>query len=330
MFINLKIDNAYIFKSDSTYDKFGKHLAEGNNISNLYNYNEFLTRKYAIKHMKKSPEVICLGSSRVMQVNSSIFEDDFFFNMGVSAVSLKEVIASYNVINVKGSIPKMVIIGIDPSFFLKDRNRLREYFQDDFNSIAQEYKLDKAVEIKYSKNKYIELISPIYCIENIKHGSKDISLVDNIFINEPVLSSDGSYIYNIKKRNQSNEAILQEAMSQYDSFFYERFNKKEIDPELLILFRNFIKIIKVKSNVIIFFPPFHPYFADKFNNDYNLKVINEIEQLLKKFAIDQNIEFVGSFKSKTNNYNLESFDFYDGVHPKRETVEMIFNTETYQ
>ena len=97
--INYSIDNANIFISDSEYNKLGKLIASGNNITNLYNFKEFLTRKYAIMNIDDSLDIVSFGSSRIMQLNSSVFPKKKFFNMGVSAISLREIIACYNVVS---------------------------------------------------------------------------------------------------------------------------------------------------------------------------------------------------------------------------------------
>jgi len=322
--INFTIDNAYIFRSEKTYDKIGKLIAEGNNISNLYNYNEFLTRKYAIEYMEESPEIICLGSSRIMQINNSIF-DKKFFNMGVSAISLKEIIASYNVIYKKGFKPETIIIGIDPSIFLKSKSKLRDFFINDFNSFTATAKLKNSVEIRYSKNKYMELINPIYCFENLKYGRKDYTITKNIFIDEPVVCFDGSYVYNSRKRNLSQNEVLLEAKDQFNRFFYNRFNNMSIDADLQSLFENFIINLKQDHKIIFFLAPYHPFLAKKFELN-ELNGILKVEKYFKVFSINNNIELIGSFDPNNIKYMVNSNDFYDGIHIKREVAEnMIKN-----
>jgi hypothetical protein len=298
-------------------------MADGNNISNLYNYNEYLSRKYAIKYMQDSPDVVCLGSSRIMQINNTIFDNQTFFNMGVSAISLKEIIASYNVLKGKDFEPKTIIIGIDPSIFLKNKSKLRDYFVEDFISYTKDENLDNSVDIVYSKGKFIELISPFYFFENIKYGKKNYVITKDIFIDEPVVCYDGSYVYNSRKRNQSENEVLLEAKDQYNRFFYDRFNNMSMDNDLISLFESFISKLESKHKIVFFLAPYHPFIAEKFNLS-ELKIILNVEDYFKNFAVRKKIDLFGSFDPKEVELKLNPSDFYDGVHIKREVVEKIF------
>jgi len=320
--INLTVDNAYIFRGEKTYDKIGKLIAQGNNISNLYNYNEFLTRKYAIKYMKESPNIVCLGSSRIMQINNTIF-DKKFFNMGVSAITLKEIIASYNVIYKKGFKPKTIIIGIDASIFLKKKSKLRDFFIDDFNSFTKDAKLKKSVEIRYSKDKYLELINPVYCFENLKYGKKNFEITKNIFIEEPVLCFDGSSVFNSRKRNLSQNEVLLETKDQFNRFFYNRFNNMSIDSDLQTLFENFIINLKQDHKIIFFLAPYHPFLAEKFELN-ELNGILKVEKYFKSYSLKNKIDIIGSFDPEKIEFKPNYSDFYDGIHVKREVIEKLF------
>lgn len=326
LIVNYSIDNAYIFRTDTTYKKIGRLMSNGKNISNLYNFDEFLTRKYAIKQMTVSPEIVSFGSSRSMQVNNSVFNGHKFFNMGVSAISLKELIACYNVINTSGFKPSKIIIGIDYWFFIKETklNRIRENFILDYNTYVILNNLSTTIKQNNTFDKYVELFNPVYFYENIKYGRKDYSITSEIFINEPVLCFDGSYVYSAKKRNSSEQEILNEARKQSEYDFGSFLHNYSVDIESQKLFEDFILLLNKKHEVIFFMPPYHPIIEEKLKlSDY--KIVSDIENYVRHFALENNLIVMGSFFPSKYKYSLSSKDFYDGVHPKRETVEKILS-----
>lgn len=79
--INFFVDPANIFYNG--YEKgIAEHLVKGYNVTNVENYNERLLQKYFIDNMKDCPDIIALGSSRIMQLNSPFLKEDKFINTG--------------------------------------------------------------------------------------------------------------------------------------------------------------------------------------------------------------------------------------------------------
>ena len=65
-------------------EKIANEIIKGNNVTNIYNYDERLLVKCLINNSNFCIEVIALGSSRVLLINSSDFKNQTFINNGVS------------------------------------------------------------------------------------------------------------------------------------------------------------------------------------------------------------------------------------------------------
>lgn len=320
--INYWIDNAYIFRGEQTYNEIGKLIANGNNVANLTNFNEFLTYKSIVSNLKNQPNVICLGSSRSMQINKSIFPKSFFFNASVSGSSLKETISVYSLFYEKNIIPDTIIINLDPIMLSSSHDNLRDYFIDNYNTFMLKSKIGKLHDKEPSNARFYELFNPIYSYENIRYGRKKFFVTEDIFIEESVLCSDGSNVYGARMRNSNEKIILrrvQENIPKFDKFL----KFAVINKELQVLFENFIHYLNEKSNVIFFLPPYNPLLAEKFT-DTKYDIINKARSYFIDFAISNNIQIVGDFDPTKCKVTLQKTDFYDETHPNRDSVERIF------
>ena len=111
--VNYFGDAAKLFSKD--YEKkIADQIIEGKNVTNINNYNERLLNKYLINNSLFCPDILVIGSSRVMLLNSSDFKEQTFFNNGVSGASIQDLLAIYEMYEQKKCLPKKIIIGLDP------------------------------------------------------------------------------------------------------------------------------------------------------------------------------------------------------------------------
>ena len=93
-------------------------LLSGHNVANIGNYDERLLQKDIIQNDQRQIDIIVLGSSRSMQINSQtindIFQDQIFFNHAVSGASVEDYIAILDLYLEKNALPSTIIIGVDP------------------------------------------------------------------------------------------------------------------------------------------------------------------------------------------------------------------------
>lgn len=91
---NFVIDPANIFSSEKYVDGIASILASGNNADNITNYNERLLQKHFLqKQQQKNPDIVVMGSSRIMEISKNIFPSKQLLNIGVSHANINDLIA---------------------------------------------------------------------------------------------------------------------------------------------------------------------------------------------------------------------------------------------
>ena len=135
--INYNVDPANIFSGDEYVDKIANIIASGNNADNILNCNERLLQKHFLQKQKeKNPDVVIMGSSRIMEISSNVYSNKTLLNIGVSHANINDLIALAGLMNELKIKPKEVVINVDPFLICKgDKGAdewvtLKEYHQE--------------------------------------------------------------------------------------------------------------------------------------------------------------------------------------------------------
>jgi hypothetical protein len=107
----------------------------GINVSNVA-MNERNFQKAKTHFLKTSPDVLILGSSRVLKITGDVVGKPNTLNVGMSGAVLEDLIAVYYCFRVRGLKPKEVIIGIDP-WMLNQEDTRWWALTDEFNAMKQ-------------------------------------------------------------------------------------------------------------------------------------------------------------------------------------------------
>ncbi|MEJ0081062.1 MAG: hypothetical protein WDM78_08985 [Puia sp.] len=70
---NYLVDPANIFTSKQYVAGIASILSLGHNVDNISNYNERLLQEQRVLKLTKTPDIMVLGSSRVMEIGSDFF-----------------------------------------------------------------------------------------------------------------------------------------------------------------------------------------------------------------------------------------------------------------
>jgi hypothetical protein len=110
---NYFIDPANIFASGRYIGGIADILSRGHNVDNLSNYDERLLQEAMVKRLKTTPDLMVLGSSRVMEIGSDFFPGKTVLNCGVSHGDVNDVMAIVGLADSLGRLPKEMIILLD-------------------------------------------------------------------------------------------------------------------------------------------------------------------------------------------------------------------------
>jgi hypothetical protein len=324
--VNFFGDAAKLF--DSKYEiRMAEIITNGNYVKNISNYDERIFQKEYISKIKKSPEIIVLGSSRTMLIRSNLFPGKKVFNNSVSGASLEDLIAIYQIYIEHNLIPEKIIIGIDPWTFNDENGKKRwrsiESYYHSFND-----KNPNSFNEKFKEIKYKELVSLSYFQPSFKNLFKKMKGYSKP---EPTLEmynttntklTDGSLCYNADYRSASQNEINDKISSYISGNIYGLNNFNSISVDIWNEFQTLIKNIENKNIEVEFFLcPYAPLAHQVISKEHIN--VNKTEKKIKELAQKEGIKVYGSF----NPFKL-GFDetyFYDGMHCKEKGIIEILN-----
>lgn len=325
--VNYFGDAARIF--DPEYEKkMAEILMNGSYVTNISNYDERVFQKELINGLNNAPEVLVLGSSRTMLINSAYFPNQTFFNNSVSGASIEDIIALFQIYKERNILPKKIIVGIDPWLLNENNGQTRwkslEYFYNKYNK-----KADHSLA-KNSSYKYSELFSLSYFQASIKALPKLFSgtsrpIATHEKYNETNTKlSDGSLVYSADYRNVTQTKIKSKIDGYINGSIYSIENFESISDDIWSEFQEFISTLKKENITVEFFLcPYAPRVYEKVSISY--PNVEKSENLIVRFAMANEIKVYGSFDP----YGL-GFDetyFYDGMHCKEKGIEEILNVK---
>jgi hypothetical protein len=298
------------------------------NATNISNYDERILQKELINKIKSKPDILIIGSSRTMLINSSYFENEKVVNNSVSGASIEDFIAIYQMYKTKNILPKKIILGIDPWLFNENNGQTR------WRSLKREYYsfFNKTTDKDILNNKTRQLFSFSYFQSSMKSlpamflGKSDPIPSNEIYNETNTRIIDGSLTYSEKFRNVTIETVNNEAKNYIVDRIYSIENFKIISPKIFNEFDDLCKEIQANGIELSFFlAPYHPIVYAKIKEDY--KIVLEGEKKISKYALQNNIKIFGSFNPMK--IEIDDTGFYDGMHSKEKTIQKILEVRTH-
>ncbi|MDR1469609.1 MAG: hypothetical protein LBT00_09975 [Spirochaetaceae bacterium] len=251
-----------------------------------------------------NPDILALGTSRVMQFRREYFNDDVvFYNAGGVVVNLMQYI---DFITALEHNPEYVIIGLDQYFFNEaytkgdQSHAVYAYTYDPIKIVVNGFKKMLQKELTYQPyiyNNNIGLTAKV-------HGDgfrKDGSYFYNRIINEPNSDYNSKFVFpfedTIKRIDAGN------ARFEYGEDIYRESIKQ------VVLLLNECK--RRNINVIAFIPPFAPYVNLKMEESGNYNYVKKIHTTL--YPIFEQFDY--EFYDFTDSSHLSDDSMYlDGFH----------------
>ncbi|MFV8224388.1 hypothetical protein [Christiangramia aquimixticola] len=318
--VNYFGDAAKIFHDD--YEKqITKILENGDYVTNIRNYNERILQEELVKGKQKAPDVLVIGSSRTMLIDSSYYKGRSFFNSSVSAASLQDLIAIYQIYSSFDKLPKKIIIGVDPWTFKENSERNR------WEAISFYYYDFYGRENQNNSQHFSQLISLSYFQASWKSllsvwGNNDKPIATHKFYNKTNTKlNDGSISYGEEFRSASKSKVETRAKEYSVGELIRRYKHyTEMSPEKIDEFQHFISHLKQRNIEIEFFlGPYHPITYEVINE--NFEIFNEVENFMRDFSRKHTIKIYGSFNPKK--YHLGGEFFFDEKHLTKKGIEKI-------
>lgn len=339
--VNYLVDPVSIFGQISYTKDIAKIFIRGSNIVEAGPWDERLVQKYYIQGIKDRKEVVVLGSSRSMEINSSMFPNYSFHNNSIGGAILRDYLAIYDMYRERKMLPDYMIIELTPWLLNGGYySYLSEHayssalslriINENYNTLRKVLKLPP-INIPVHNKEYKYLISPNYFQKSIrqliatrktgfqlvryfetdaKTGKMSIRLADG-----SVHNKDSFYANPI-------EAVRQNAMD-IDTDSWGLMDFSELDPDLKEEFELFIDLAKKEGVTLLFYiPPYHQIAYNLLAADVRYKIIADEEKYFREFAQKRKITVLGSYNPET--LPISESDFGDNFHTKNSGILKIF------
>ncbi|CAK7072840.1 hypothetical protein [Fusobacterium varium] len=325
---NFIVDPGSKFKNK--YNELGNY-SRNKNILVLSNIDERIFKKTLIENIEKKRDILILGSSRVMTIGTENFNKKLVFNSGVSGADLGDIIALSNIYIKKIGFPKKILIGIDPWLFNKNDDKRYISIFEEYNEFIKKLLKSEKNKIK-EKNTKVEKLKYLIKFSTLKDSLKNLNEIKQketfIFLDKKITEDEKGNIYlNNDRSLEYSKKYKKENNGNWNTYFgYQISNYRNLDYEKQKIFELFIDYCQNNSIEIIFFlPPYNPKHYDyiKKNRKEEYKIINKVEKYIIEIAKKKNIKLVGKYNDK----RLNQYDFYDGVHMKKEKIREYYDFE---
>lgn len=294
--------------------------ATGKNILVTSNIDERILKKNLIENLEEAIEILILGSSRIMSIGKEHFKQNKkVFNGGVSSAGIKDILGILNIAEEKFDSIGTIFLGIDPWLFNKNEDKRYKSIENEYIKFLEKLN-QKQTKDSFEKIKYLFRFSTLRdSFKVLKNKKNDLTLLESSIKQDEngnlFLAEDRSLVYSRKFISENN--------GNWKTYLgYQMYDEKELNQEKQKIFEDFINYCKNKEIELIFYlPPYNPknyeYLSLYRKNDY--EQLNKVENYVKEISNRYDIKLLGSY----NNKKLEQYDFYDGIHLKREKIAQI-------
>ncbi len=325
--INFYGDAGNLYSKD--YEtKIGEEIIRGHNVTNVLNCDERVLQKYCINNLQVCPDILAIGSSRMMMVHASLFKGTTFYNASVSGAAVEDLLAITSMYDQKNCSPRKIFIGLDPWTLNRNSTQtrwrvlnsdLKKFLSNsnDSGNLPDEENMKERFKSTLRANlKYNQLISPSYFQQ---------SLYSVFFLNTTLLVttqkdnitltrlSDGSISYDAKTREIPPKELEKKVADFTRDGIYGIENFTDLDSDdqkKLDLLITYYK--QRKTEIIFILAPYHPDIYKKIATSSKYIMVSESEKYFKELADKNHIKIKGSFDP--GKIGLTSKDFYDGMH----------------
>lgn len=337
-FINYSVDPAHIFDKTNAYERgIVQMLLDGQNVANIVNYDERIAQQLYITDLSKAPDIVVFGSSRSMQLRSTVFPGNTFFNHAVSGGSLEDHMAIYQIYRERGLVPKSVIIGADPWILNANNGQTRwQSLSSQFEQIAARLSLQAPFQddsaLPTYTNRFVQLVSFAYLEESLKQlwgearrGNQEYFSTHETHLAFNVELADGSLVYAQAIRNRSREEVKLRAVGNAKrGAIYSLGGFSHLDGRAMRAMDAWVQsMINDGVEVTIFLPPYHPVSYAIMKRNPRYAAVDEAAVYFRQLARDRGAHIVGDYDGAKA--GCSESEFTDEMHPRETCVTRVFH-----
>lgn len=339
------VDRSGLFQGELAPRRIVDLMLQGYDVTNFDSMDEREVVQLYAQDVPETPQVIGVGSSRVLQFSREVIGTDSFFNMGVTGADVRDNMTSYYKMVTYGKVPDVLVWSVDPWIFYDDPMAYDERADADlYNEFLTKV---LGVPTDYEEPDQVELwkalAEPAYFQGNVdyfvKNRGQDVVTDDegNAIDFNPVQGdpyaqptnikrSDGSVLYETTFRDQTQDQILAlaaAACTTFNSVHMEGFDA--MGETAMAAFEAFIDYAHEQGTmVILVLSPWHPYLYDYLLTETDLhRGFFQVENWVRQYCAEHGVPLYGSYDPSCIE-GIEELDFFDGLHCKDTGIRKFF------
>ena len=319
--VNYTTDPANLYSKDTYVSGIARILADGHNVDNVSNYNERALQEYMVKYIPYTPEIVILGSSRIMEIDSTFYPGKKVLNCGVSHGTINDIMGVIGVLDSLHKMPSQFVIGVDPGLVssagTEEWKRLA-----DFHHFELEYVTGTPLQVQNADFKsfkaLLSLFSLSYFHESLAFmasgGHKEYVDVKRAKPQSYGRFANGTVCYSHSYTNPDTVKVAVDAKG--DKNIAPDITSREFEYLSMLL----ASLKKRHIDVTLVMVPFHDaYFAN-----LNLRMDNifvKAERKFKSLGAESGATVIGGFNPA--DFSLHRRDFYDRFHCSKDALKRI-------
>ncbi len=323
---NYLVDPANLFSSGNYVSGIANILSKGHNVDNISNYNERLLQEQMILKLDTTPDIIILGSSRIMEIGGDFFPGKKVLNCGVSHGNIYDIVALTGLLDSTGHLPSEIYLNADPELLSKKRTTEWQSLYAYYDSFVRKY--GNAAGVREEKsNQWYDNLRPLFSLEYFRE-STDFYMqgVSKTYLdvgkNTPQKYgrfSDGSICYSYEYTHPDSEQI---AMMSLATSKKADIPERDIEAvKLMDALLRFYSSHAVKLHIVLL--PYHPAYYEGIDKRQP-GFFEEYERFYSKTATEMKMDWKGSFNPAAN--NIQESSFYDMYHCNKQAIKKaLFN-----
>ena len=320
--INYFVDPANVFSSRSYVTGISSILLQGHNVDNVANYDERALQEQMVTKLTRRPDVVVLGSSRIMELGTDFFSGRTVLNCGVSHANINDVLAITGLLDSMGRLPQQVVINLDPHLICQGGT-------SEWQSLAayRDFYL-REVHVKEHSHAGSLKMDKLYSLVSFEYFEKSVSFILqrktkrflDVGAGRPAVYgrfSDGTICYPASYDHPDTMKVAGDAriVGGREQVTLDSVKVQQLD-QLLDFFA------ARKIGVVFVMLPYHPEYYRMMNHRFP-GLFDQYTQVFRRLSRDRQIPIHGGFDA--NSLGVSEGEFYDAWHCSKEAIKKVYN-----
>ncbi len=334
--LNYRLDPAHVFDDGAYAASAARLMASGHDVL-AANVDERLLQRQYSRTMERVPEVLMLGSSRVMSIDASMFPGTRFYNAGVSTATLPDLLAMGRLFVDRPRPPRLIVIGVDPWLLeAKPRNSRWQTLAPEYEAMLGLLGLKDRLEApRRGLESILTLISIAYLERSWESlggdfgklwDGRDMQAVaaDHWDRRASVRRADGSIGYGAEFRERSRREVRSAAMEQAAKHITAVLRADPLAAPSIEAFERYLRWLRSRGvRVVLLLAPFYPdYYAYLSARDQS-RSLERITDTMRGLSQHTGATVVGSFDPGVA--GCTAGEFWDGMHARPACLRRILH-----